>query len=1082
MGLIEEGVHMPAKNNCQRKFRQLTDRQCHFSIRKLSVGVVSLAIGMIFYLSGPSHLVLAAEEADQDIIPAQVNPHDQNLNSEGVNIVSAEKDMEDVSPKEKLSPALGLGSEAISPTPNKEESLTFKKDEEIKVGTSENHKVVTDEKVEKQRFLNVASGRQARAAAEEKYYYDGDIAYDKDQVDEQGRHTIAVGLSPEGKQNVRQKGYVLSFPEGVTEIRYEKNKENITFNDANIQNIIFPKTLRKIGDGERLARYNADSVREIGVFSKNWIKSISFQEGLEEIGFGAFEMNDLTQVEIPATVKIIKDRAFAKNGIKELIFKGDLQAIQIGEGDNRDVFGEQTWGSSNNRRMGFPGNARIYYKEPARFEFLSIRDKNGPVQLNNFKVLTQEINGLWPVTPPSATHPQYQHQFEEDIENIRGKDKEEAPKFKLETQEVGHLAVSVLDYRDKRKSHNQFWVIASLPAFAGAESEAHPFIYGRFNLMYYPGYTITLISRPGEENDERAEVNLMPAFDSWCSSSWNYCPYLPNFKPEWPGHEFLGWYDENDERWDIENNKEVTRDMVLKGKWQANSIDIKYEFMSATENKTLPEDVRHLTPLTEKAMPGELFIPKKPEKDIVKTTDGLWSFLGYQLEGAFIPEDGIILSENEDNIIGLWSFSPSQTLIHEVPHLVIKDIAIRKGESLDWHDLIVEATSPTEGDLRKQVKLIDQGGFDPNIAGSYTLTFQVEDRLGAKVTRTGTVTVHETLTPLNEAPQLIVSDQVIMKGEALDLMSLIEKAEDKEDGDLRSQVKILDRGGFDPNVAGTYQITFQLTDSQGACVTKQVQVQVKEGLASLHEVPHLVIKDIAIRKGESLDWHDLIVEATSPTEGDLRKQVKLIAQGGFDPNIAGSYTLIFEVEDHLGAKVTRMGTVTVHETLSPLNEAPQLIVSDQVIMKGEALDLMSLIEKAEDKEDGDLRSQVKILDRGGFDPNVAGTYQITFQLTDSQGACVTKQAQVQVKEANEPSGGKDKPNSEIKSDSNLVVPHHPSSKPTEKLPAKALVTSLPQTSMKENLPAVSLGLAFLSLGLCFCIENKRSKKIKQRES
>ncbi len=96
--------------------------------------------------------------------------------------------------------------------------------------------------------------------------------------------------------------------------------------------------------------------------------------------------------------------------------------------------------------------------------------------------------------------------------------------------------------------------------------------------------------------------------------------------------------------------------------------------------------------------------------------------------------------------------------------------------------------------------------------------------------------------------------------------------------------------------------------------------------------------------------------------------------------------------------LTFIGTwkFTSIKPLSTLDEAPQLEVADKEIMVGETLDLKTLIIKATDKEDGDLKDKVEIT--GGFDNNKVGTYKITYKVTDSKGATATKQATVTVKE------------------------------------------------------------------------------------
>ena len=60
--------------------------------------------------------------------------------------------------------------------------------------------------------------------------------------------------------------------------------------------------------------------------------------------------------------------------------------------------------------------------------------------------------------------------------------------------------------------------------------------------------------------------------------------------------------------------------------------------------------------------------------------------------------------------------------------------------------------------------------------------------------------------------------------------------------------------------------------------------------------------------------------------------------------------------------------------------------------------MKSLVVKAVDKEDGDLTDKVTIVDNGGFNKNVAGTYSITFEVKDSQGATASAKATVTVKD------------------------------------------------------------------------------------
>ena len=52
-------------------------------------------------------------------------------------------------------------------------------------------------------------------------------------------------------------------------------------------------------------------------------------------------------------------------------------------------------------------------------------------------------------------------------------------------------------------------------------------------------------------------------------------------------------------------------------------------------------------------------------------------------------------------------------------------------------------------------------------------------------------------------------------------------AKDAEDGDLTEKIKVV-RNNVDTSKAGTYEVTYEVTDSAGATATKTIKVTVKE--------------------------------------------------------------------------------------------------------------------------------------------------------------------------------------------------------------------------------------------------------------
>ena len=87
------------------------------------------------------------------------------------------------------------------------------------------------------------------------------------------------------------------------------------------------------------------------------------------------------------------------------------------------------------------------------------------------------------------------------------------------------------------------------------------------------------------------------------------------------------------------------------------------------------------------------------------------------------------------------------------------------------------------------------------------------------------VEVVPTPVALNHVPTISVSDKTIVVGAKFEPLKGV-TAKDNEDGDLTSKIKVI-KNTVDTKKAGTYKVTYQATDSQGASVTKTIKVTVK---------------------------------------------------------------------------------------------------------------------------------------------------------------------------------------------------------------------------------------------------------------
>ena len=88
--------------------------------------------------------------------------------------------------------------------------------------------------------------------------------------------------------------------------------------------------------------------------------------------------------------------------------------------------------------------------------------------------------------------------------------------------------------------------------------------------------------------------------------------------------------------------------------------------------------------------------------------------------------------------------------------------------------------------------------------------------------------------------------------------------------------------------------------------------------------------------------------------------------------------------------------MTVYAIYTVVNQAPVLEVKNTTIYQGDNLDLMTLAVSADDYEDGNILNRVQIINDGGFNKDVLGTYSVTYKVTDNDGLSATQVATVTV--------------------------------------------------------------------------------------
>ena len=71
-----------------------------------------------------------------------------------------------------------------------------------------------------------------------------------------------------------------------------------------------------------------------------------------------------------------------------------------------------------------------------------------------------------------------------------------------------------------------------------------------------------------------------------------------------------------------------------------------------------------------------------------------------------------------------------------------EDLTVTEGDVVDLLEGVT-ATDPEDGDITGSIEIVDDGGFDANTPGTYTIEYSVTDAGGQTVTYTRTITVTE---------------------------------------------------------------------------------------------------------------------------------------------------------------------------------------------------------------------------------------------------------------------------------------------------------------------------------------------------
>ncbi|MBO6605451.1 immunoglobulin-like domain-containing protein [Psychroserpens sp.] len=288
------------------------------------------------------------------------------------------------------------------------------------------------------------------------------------------------------------------------------------------------------------------------------------------------------------------------------------------------------------------------------------------------------------------------------------------------------------------------------------------------------------------------------------------------------------------------------------------------------------------------------------------------------------------------------------------------------------------ASDNIDGDLTSSI-VVGGDTVNTNIVGSYVITYNVSDSAGnAAVQVTRTVNVNPDTTP--PVITLIGASVINLNvGEAYNELGAT--ATDNLDGDISANIVIT--GSVNTAVAGTYFVNYNVSDSAGNAAT-----QVTRTVNVLADTTPPVItlngaSSINLNVGDT--YTEQGATALDNLDGDITGSI-VIGGDTVNTNAAGVYVVTYNVSDAAGnaaTEVTRTVTV-IADTTPPVitligASTINLLVGDTYVEQGAT---------ATDNIDGDISSSIVI--GGSVNTNAAGSYQVTYDVSDAAGNAATQ--------------------------------------------------------------------------------------------
>ena len=435
-----------------------------------------------------------------------------------------------------------------------------------------------------------------------------------------------------------------------------------------------------------------------------------------------------------------------------------------------------------------------------------------------------------------------------------------------------------------------------------------------------------------------------------------------------------------------ENNIPIIKDLVN----QNNSDKIITDYTYNKETNTIDVLITAEDSIPKNGNEVEIF-----ELDLVASSNN--ESRKYNIKNEEGSECKYISNANREYVKGV-SVANEQLTINTNPIIKMNEnsyIEINEGETLQLtldnlkeKGLQIEDAEKDEVTLEvKDVndKIIKE--FKGTEEGVYDLYITATDSFGGK---SETLKVQVKVNAVDQGPTITkdgneLKDVSINAGEAFDLMAGV-KAVDINGNSVDVKVTSDDVLNLDPEEDAKYTITYTASDSHGRTTVKTITLSVKANKAP-------VIKGVT---DHTLTVGDIFDPKKNVTVEDEDDDIELVVESNVNTKIAGVYKVIYSATDS-GNKTTRVQSVViVNPKASLINSIPVINAEDKVIQLGEEFKELDGV-TASDKEEGNITEKIQVI-KNEVNINVSGKYEVTYSVTDTEGASAIKTIVITVNE------------------------------------------------------------------------------------